>query len=267
MASVARMWSCTSVGVARAVEAPQQAALVVVVDQRLGLLVVGRRAASGSSRARRRRAGCSGLPSLVADVLVLRRVELDVVEVAVRALRGGRTGAAARPRRRARRSAARRSAGGRSCSSSSASASACADGAREAVEQEAVVALAPRSCRGSSRSRARRARARRRPCTRLASLPSSVSFVAVLAQQVAGADVGQAEVLAQARGLGALAGPGGAEEDEVELAHEARAALLQEALVVAHHQLRLELLHRVQRHADHDQDRGAAEVEVRPTSG
>src|SRR5215207_7173600 len=40
-------------------------------------------------------------------------------------------------------------------------------------------------------------------------------------------------------------------------------SLFQEALVVAHHQLRLELLHRVERDADHDQDRGAAEVEVR----
>src|SRR5919112_2038576 len=42
-----------------------------------------------------------------------------------------------------------------------------------------------------------------------------------------------------------------------------RASLLQEALVVAHHQLRLELLHGVQGHADHDQDRRTAEVEVR----
>src|SRR5215208_1612217 len=39
--------------------------------------------------------------------------------------------------------------------------------------------------------------------------------------------------------------------------------LLKEALVVAHHQLRLELLHRVQGDADDDQDRGSAEVEVR----
>src|SRR3954470_11311493 len=38
--------------------------------------------------------------------------------------------------------------------------------------------------------------------------------------------------------------------------------LFEEALVVAHHQLRLELLHRVQRDAHHDQDRGASEVEV-----
>src|SRR3954453_19599268 len=39
--------------------------------------------------------------------------------------------------------------------------------------------------------------------------------------------------------------------------------LFQEALVVAHHELRLELLHRVERHADHDQDRRSAEEEVR----
>src|SRR5437764_3508824 len=42
-------------------------------------------------------------------------------------------------------------------------------------------------------------------------------------------------------------------------AGQARAqVLLQETLVVAHHQLGLELLHRVQRHPDHDQDRGPA---------
>src|SRR6185312_7501467 len=40
-------------------------------------------------------------------------------------------------------------------------------------------------------------------------------------------------------------------------------ALLEEALVVAHHQLRLELLDRVESDADHDQDRGPAEKEVR----
>src|SRR3954464_639103 len=39
--------------------------------------------------------------------------------------------------------------------------------------------------------------------------------------------------------------------------------LLQEALVVAHHQLRLELLHRVEGHAHDDEQRGAAEEEVR----
>src|SRR5207248_8913599 len=38
--------------------------------------------------------------------------------------------------------------------------------------------------------------------------------------------------------------------------------LLEEALVTSHHQLRLELLHRFQRDADDDQDRGAAEWDV-----
>src|SRR3954462_13258155 len=37
--------------------------------------------------------------------------------------------------------------------------------------------------------------------------------------------------------------------------------LLEEALVVAHHQLGLELLHRVEGHADDDQQRRAAELE------
>src|ERR1700722_2638959 len=39
-------------------------------------------------------------------------------------------------------------------------------------------------------------------------------------------------------------------------------ALLEESLVTSHHQLRLELLHRFERDTDHDQDRGAAELEV-----
>src|SRR5215218_4431196 len=41
-------------------------------------------------------------------------------------------------------------------------------------------------------------------------------------------------------------------------------APLHEALVVAHHELALDLLDGVHRHADHDQQRGAAEVEVDP---
>ena len=44
-------------------------------------------------------------------------------------------------------------------------------------------------------------------------------------------------------------------------------ALLQEAFVVAHHQLRLELLHGVEGDADDDQQRGAAEVEARGRAG
>ena len=42
----------------------------------------------------------------------------------------------------------------------------------------------------------------------------------------------------------------------------ARHPLLEEALVAAHHQLGLELLHRVERDADDDQDRGPAEAEL-----
>src|SRR5206468_1342157 len=39
-------------------------------------------------------------------------------------------------------------------------------------------------------------------------------------------------------------------------------SLPEKTFVIAHHQLRFELLHRVERHADDDQDRGATEEEV-----
>src|SRR5687768_12426888 len=42
------------------------------------------------------------------------------------------------------------------------------------------------------------------------------------------------------------------------------ATLLHEPLVVAHHELAFDLLDRVHRDADHDEERGAAEVEVDP---
>ena len=41
----------------------------------------------------------------------------------------------------------------------------------------------------------------------------------------------------------------------------------QEAFVVAHHQLRFQLFHRVERDADHDDDRRAAEVELHAAAG
>ena len=177
VASVARMWSWTSVWLARAVEAPQQPALLVVVDQRLGLLVVRREPLLDRLGlvvlALRER-----LAALVADALVLGRVERPRG-------RRGRSEHWRRPdrrcdarSRRARRSAARRSAGGRSCSSSSSSASACADrcaGSRRAGSRRRPP---PRPCRGSSRSRARRARGRRCPCTPWPPGPSSVSLLA-----------------------------------------------------------------------------------------
>ena len=53
----------------------------------------------------------------------------------------------------------------------------------------------------------------------LALTPELGLVLLVLAQEVAGADVGEPEVLAQARGLGALTGPGRTEENEVQLAH------------------------------------------------
>src|SRR5829696_10282046 len=71
--------------VARAVEAAQQAPLVVVVLERLGLLVVGRQAlldGLGPVVV----ALAEGPPALVALVVVLRRVVLDVVQVAIGAL-------------------------------------------------------------------------------------------------------------------------------------------------------------------------------------
>ena len=63
VASVARMWSWTSVGERGAVEAPQQAALLVVVDQRRGLGVVDLEATADRLRACRRRAGSAREPS------------------------------------------------------------------------------------------------------------------------------------------------------------------------------------------------------------
>src|SRR3954465_6361647 len=41
-----------------------------------------------------------------------------------------------------------------------------------------------------------------------------------------------------------------------------RRALPKKTFVVAHHELRLDLLHRLETHADHDQHRGAAEREL-----
>ena len=185
------------------------------------------------------------------------------------------------------------------------------DRAREAVEDEAVARVLLLEALDDHRDDqvvgnelagvhvalglACRARSRR------STSPRSMSPVAMY---------GEPEVVLQPLGLGALAGAGRAEQDEVQLGHEGttvstgtpswrrefatepwpkwptlpgrtvieprflrsgqlpgRAGLLQEALVVAHHQLRLELLHRVQRDADDDQHRRAAEEEVRAASG
>ena len=63
-ASVARIWSPTSSGAARAVDPAQDALLLVVADQRRGLLVVLLRAAAARPRAGRRRVITSRLPSM-----------------------------------------------------------------------------------------------------------------------------------------------------------------------------------------------------------
>ena len=87
-----------------------------------------------------------------------------------------------------------------------------------------------------------------------------------VAQDVAGGDVGDAVLGHDTAGLGALAGSGRAQQDEIELRSCAvpslsLPALLEEALVVAHEQLGFHLLHGVERHTDDDQQRRAAEVE------
>jgi hypothetical protein len=86
----------------------------------------------------------------------------------------------------------------------------------------------------------------------------------VLAQQVAGADVGQPEVVAQAARPACPFRPGRTKRMRLSslIAQAGSKGYFRKAFVVAHHQLRLELLHRVQRDADHDQQRGAAEVEA-----
>ena len=93
------------------------------------------------------------------------------------------------------------------------------DRAREPVEQEAVGAsssarrsriIAMITSSGTSSPSLHVASARR---------PSSVPAVARGAQHVAGRDVRQPEVRRQQRGLGALAGAGRAEQDEVEFRH------------------------------------------------
>src|SRR3954451_923264 len=72
-------------GAARAVEAPQQALLLVVVDQRLGLLMVRREPLLDHLRLVVL-AQLEGAPAEVAHALGLRGVERHVLDVAVRAL-------------------------------------------------------------------------------------------------------------------------------------------------------------------------------------
>ncbi len=94
---------------------------------------------------------------------------------------------------------------------------------------------------------------------RFAAAPSSVPAFDGGTQDVAGRDVRQPESGRDALGLRTLARAGRAEQHDVQWL---AAMLLQEALVVAHEQLGFHLTHRVERDADDDEDRGAAEVEL-----
>ena len=88
------------------------------------------------------------------------------------------------------------------------------------------------------------------------------------AEEVAGGDVRHVQPLGQPLGLGALARARRAYQNErtrspwVEPDDTNRSTLAQETVVIALHELALDLLHRVEPHADHDQHRGAAEREV-----
>jgi len=129
------------------------------------------------------------------------------------------------------------------------------------------------------------------PCS-ACSLPSCRLFGERRAQEVARQIWGIPNSLVSWGGLRALAAPGGPRRIDLGSAIDSASGTLfacgrrrrvpghrrgvpapsrllsarrsEEALVVAHHELRLELLHRVERDADHDDDRSAAEVEVTP---
>ena len=92
------------------------------------------------------------------------------------------------------------------------------------------------------------------PCTPAPPARAGV-LPAVLAQHVAGRDVRHAERPARRGACVPLPAPGGPKR-----IRSRATGLLQEALVVAHHELRLHLPHGVERHAHDDQDRGAAET-------
>src|SRR4051794_12374191 len=61
--------------------------------------------------------------------------------------------------------------------------------------------------------------------------------------------------------------PAAAADAGVSAASPTDTAFLHEPLVVAHHELALDLLNRVHRDAHHDEERGAAEVEVDTHAG
>ncbi len=179
--------------------------------------------------------------------------------------------AAAPARPPGRRCRARRA--GRVRSIRRSSAAACIDRSREPVEDEtrrassrpsrsSTIAIITSSLTSRPASIAARADAAERR-TRLHRL----------AQDVAGRDPRQRAPLGQTFGLRPFAGAGRAEHHDVETrataalrphllpSSPADACLLHEPVVVPHDELRLDLMHGVHRHADDDQQRGAAEEE------
>ena len=214
MASVARMWSCTSVAGAcrrsaaagrarrssRSAARSSRGSREAVLD-RLGPVVVALDELGAAH---------------VAHVVVLRRVELHVVEVARSCTAGGRTGAARRRRRRPRSAARRQPAPASSSASSSASACGRCAGSRRAGSRprprprarSRIIAMTTSSGTSS-------------PVVHVAAWPpgrARVPLARVVAQQVAGGEVRQAEASCRRSACVPLPAPGRAEKDEVQLA-------------------------------------------------
>ena len=218
---VARRWSCTSVGLRVPSKRCSRSRLVVVLDERRRLLAVDLLALADR---------------LLAVVVALRRAARRRRRRPRRAWAGcarrgtcGRSGTRGGPRAAGR-------APPRGTSMSSTARQRAVDllqrlverlglrvGAREAVEQEAV-ARCPARDRRSRITPMITSSGTRSPLSMysLASLPRSVPSLTACAQDVAGRDVGEREVLLQALGLGALARARGSQQDEVELGHAMR---------------------------------------------
>ena len=266
----ARMWSWTSSGAAPAVEATQQPGLLVVVDQRRGLARVDLKA-----RADRLLVVVVALDQaravLVADALALGRVEVDVVDVPA-------LGAHAAPAEAAHDllvghlDQQRRGQPALAVSASaSPSASACCSlrGKPSSRKPSRASPLADARADHADDHLVGHELAGVHVLLRLLAQFGALGHLR--AQHVAGGDVRERRSPRCRRSAWVpLPAPGGPSRIRFSLdirrSLSARQApldeLLQEALVTAHHQLRLQLLHRFQRDADHDQDRGAAEAEV-----
>ena len=142
--------------------------------------------------------------------------------------------------------------------------------AREAIEDGTAGGIRPAARRWPTISTTMASGTRPPDSTYLRTLaPERVVTLERGPEELARGDVRQAEAGGQAFGLRALAGARGAQQDDDAAAALGRAAgpaaamLMSpdEPLVVAHHQLCLELLHRLHDHGDDDEDRRAAEGE------